>query len=240
MSRIDISNKGSYNDSFIFVVLTAAFTLTHNMQLSNFLELEHNNTLKNVERVQNAIAIQQKDLDYLVADWACWNESYRFVEDRNQRFINETIKNKTLAVLKLNVMIYVNDSGSVVYAKAVDIGTAKEQPVPDDLIKLVKKGNLLTKSKNENIKGFILLDKDPMFISCYPILTTKYQGPSRGTLIFGRYFDKSLLDNFSNATRSSLSIHRVDREMPPIFKQNLIIFQNFRTGQLSNLLVKIK
>ena len=212
---------------FIFVVLTAAFTLTHNMQLSNFLELEHNDTLKNVERVQNAISIQQEDLDYLVADWACWNESYRFVEDRNQRFINETIKNETLAVLKLNVMIYVNDSGSVVYAKAVDIGTAKEQPVPDDLIKLVKKGNLLTKSKNENIKGFILLDKDPMFISCHPILTTEYKGPVKGTLIFGRYFDKSLLDNFSNATRSSLSIHRVDREMPPDFQAKLNNFSEF-------------
>ena len=191
------------------------------MQLSNFRELEQNDTLKNVERVQNAIAIQQKDLDYLVADWACWNESYRFVEDRNQRFINETIKNETLAVLKLNVLIYVNDSGSVVYAKAVDIGTAKEQPVPKDLLKLIKDKTLLTKSENETIKGFVLLDKDPMFISCHPILTTEYKGPMRGTLIFGRYFDKPLLDNFSNATRSSLSIYRVDREMPPDFQTKL-------------------
>lgn len=84
MSRIDISRKVLIITLFIFAVLTAAFTLTHSMQLSNFLELEQNDTLKNVERVQNAIAIQQKDLDYLVADWACWNESYRFVEDRNQ------------------------------------------------------------------------------------------------------------------------------------------------------------
>ncbi len=221
MSRIDISKKVLIITLFIFAVLTAAFTLTHNMQLSNFLELEQNDTLKNVERVQNAIAIQQKDLDYLVADWACWNESYRFVEDRNQRFIHETIKNETLAVLKLNVLIYVNDSGSVVYAKAVDIGTAEEMPVPDDLIKLIEDKALLTKSENETIKGFVLLDKDPMFISCHPILTTEYKGPMRGTLIFGRYFDKPLLDNFSNATRSSLSIYRVDREMPPDFQTKL-------------------
>ncbi|OEU43539.1 ATPase [Methanosarcina sp. Ant1] len=221
VSRIDISKKVLIITLFIFAVLTAAFTLTHNMQLSNFLELEQNDTLKNVERVQNAIAIQQKDLDYLVADWACWNESYRFVEDRNQRFIHETIKNETLAVLKLNVLIYVNDSGSVVYAKAVDIGTAEEMPVPDDLIKLIEDKALLTKSENETIKGFVLLDKDPMFISCHPILTTEYKGPMRGTLIFGRYFDKPLLDNFSNATRSSLSIYRVDREMPPDFQTKL-------------------
>ena len=228
MSRIDISRKVLIITLFIFAVLTAAFTLTHSMQLSNFLELEQNDTLKNVERVQNAIAIQQKDLDYLVADWACWNESYRFVEDRNQRFIHETIKNETLAVLKLNVLIYVNDSGSVVYAKAVDIGTAEEMPVPDDLIKLIEDKTLLTKSQNETIKGFVLLDKDPMFISCHPILTTEYKGPMRGTLIFGRYFDKPLLDNFSNATRSSLSIYRVDREMPLDFQTKLNNFSELR------------
>ena len=228
MSRIDISRKVLIITLFIFAVLTAAFTLTHSMQLSNFLELEQNDTLKNVERVQNAIAIQQKDLDYLVADWACWNESYRFVEDRNQRFIHETIKNETLAVLKLNVLIYVNDSGSVVYAKAVDIGTAEEMPVPDDLIKLIEDKTILTKSENETIKGFVLLDKDPMFISCHPILTTEYKGPMRGTLIFGRYFDKPLLDNFSNATRSSLSIYRVDREMPLDFQTKLNNFSELR------------
>jgi len=221
VSIIDISRKVFIITLLICAVLTAAFTLTHNMGLSNSLELERVDTLQNVGRIQNTISLQQRDLDYLVADWACWNESYRFVEDRNQRFIDETIKNETLSVLKLNVLIYVNDSGSVVYAKAVDIGTAEQQPVPKDLLKLIKDKTLLTKSKNETFRGFVLLDKDPMFISCHPILTTEYQGPVKGTLIFGRYFDKPLLDSFSNATHISLSKYRVDRDMPLDFQTKL-------------------
>jgi sensor domain CHASE-containing protein/HAMP domain-containing protein len=185
------------------------------------LDLEQADTLQNVERVQKAISIQQEDLDYLVSDWACWNESYRFVENRNQQFIDETIKSETLAKLKLNVLIYVNDTGSVVYAKSVNISTAEEKPVPKNLLKLIEDGTLLTKSENKTIKGFILLDEDPMFISCHSILTTEYKGPTRGTLIFGRYFDRALLDNFADSTRSSLSMYRVDREVPLDFQKKL-------------------
>jgi len=184
VSRIDISKKVLIIILFIFAVLTAAFTFTHNMQLSNFLELEQNDTLKNVERVQNAVSAEPGYLDYLVADWACWNESYRFVEDRNQRFINETILNQTLVGLELNVIIFVNNSGSIVYSKSVDINSGEEKPIPKDLLKLVEDKTLLTKSENDNIRGLVLLDEDPMFISCHPILTTNCNGPVKGTLIF--------------------------------------------------------
>ena len=227
MSRIDISKKVLIITLLIFAVLTAAFTLTHSLQLSNILELEHNDTLKNVERVQNAVSVEQLNLNYLVADWACWNEAYRFVIDRNQTFIDETILNQTLSGLKLNVIIFVNNSGSVVYAKSVNIYTSKEEPIPQDLLKLIKDGTLVTKSENETIRGFVLLKKDPMFISCHPILTTDMKGPMRGTLIFGRYFDPALLNNLENNTRSPLLMYRVDEEMPPDFKTKLNKFSEY-------------
>ena len=221
MSRIDISKKVLIITLSIFAVLTGAFTLTHNMQLSNILELEHNDTLKNVERVQSAVSVEQLNLDSLVTDWACWDEAYRFVIDRNQEFIDKTILNQTLSGLKLNVIIFVNNSGSVVYSKSVNIYTSEEEPIPKDLLKLIEDGTLLTKSENESIRGFVLLNKDPMFISCHPILTTDMKGPIRGTLIFGRYFDGALLDDFKNNTRSSLLMYRVDEEMPPDFQTKL-------------------
>ena len=224
MSTIDISKKVLIITLLIFAVLTAAFTFTHNMQLSNFLELEQADTLENVERVQNAVSTEQGYLDYIVQDWSCWNDTYRFIKDGNQQFIDVNIQNQTLAGLRVNVMIFVNNSGSIVYAKSVDINTGEEKPVPEDLLKLVENGALLTKSENDTIRGFVLLDEDPMFISCHPILTTKYQGPVGGTLIFGRYFDSTLLDSFKTVTRSSLLMYRVDRDMPPDFKTKLTNF----------------
>jgi len=221
VSRIDISEKVLIITLLIFAVLTAAFTLTHSMQNSNILELEQNDTLKNVERVQNAVSTQQGYLDYIVQDWACWDDTYQFIEDKNQKFIDVDLQNQTLAGIKVNLMIFVNSNGKVVYSKAVDIETGEDTPVPKELLEMVDKGELLTKSDKDTIKGFVLLGKDPMFISCHPILTTEYKGPSRGTLIFGRYFDKSLLQDFEDITRSSLLMYRADRDMPPDFQNKL-------------------
>jgi len=219
--KIDISKKVLLITLLIFAVLATAFTFTHNMQLSNFLELEHTNTLENVERVQNAVSTEQGYLDYLVADWACWNETYRFVQDRDQQFINETIDSETFVGLKLDVIIFVDNSGSVVYAKSVDYDTGEEKPVPKSLLKLVENKTLTVKAENKPIRGFVLLDENPMYVSCYPILTTNMQGPMKGTLIFGRYFDNPVLDSLKKVTRSSLLMYRVDKDMPSDFKTKL-------------------
>ena len=122
------------------------------------------------------VSTQQGYLDYINQDWACWNDTYKFIEDRNQNYTNVNLQNQTLAGIKVNVMLFVNNSGSLVYAKSVDIYTGEEKPIPEELLKMVEDGTLLTKSENDKKSGFVLLDEDPMFISCHPILTTNYTG----------------------------------------------------------------
>jgi len=224
VSTIDISRKVLIITLLIFAVLTAAFTFTHNMQLSNFLDLEQADTLENVERVQNAVSARQVYIDYTVRDWACWDDTYQFIEDQNQDYIDVDLQNETLAGIRVNVMLFVNESGSVVYAKSVDIDSTEERPVPAGLLKMIEDGTLLTKRENDTKSGIVLLDEGPMFIACHPILTTKYEGPSKGTLIFGRFFDNYLLESFKDTTRSSLSMYRTDREIPPDFQEELTKF----------------
>lgn len=221
MSGIDISKKVLLITFLIFGILTAAFTLTHNMQLSNFLELEYVDTLDNVERVQNAISTEQGYLDRTVQDWACWNDTYRFVEDKNQNYTDTNLQNQTLTGIKVNVMLFVNKSGSVVCAKSVDFYTGEEKPIPEKLLRMVEDGTLISKSENDTKSGFVLLDENPMFVACHPILTTKYTGPMKGTLIFGRYFDDNLFNYFKDSTRSSLLMYTVDEELPPDFQAKL-------------------
>ncbi|MDY9926707.1 CHASE4 domain-containing protein [Methanosarcina sp.] len=224
MFGIDISKKVFIITILIFVILTATFTFTYNMQLSNFLELEQADTLKNVEKVQNVVSTEQSYLDNMVQDWACWDDTYRFIEDRNQGYINVNLQNQTLTGLQVNVMLFVDDTGSIVYTKSVDINTGEEKPIPEELIEMIESGVLSIKSEDNVISGYVLLDEDPMFISCHPILTTRYEGPVKGTLIFGRYLDSALLEKFRETTRSSISMYRIDEDIPSDFQAK---FQNF-------------
>ncbi len=221
VSAIDITKKVLIITLLIFAALTVVFTFTHDMQLSNFLELEQADTLEDVEKVQNTVSTEQIYLDQIVQDWACWDDTYRFIEDRNQKFIDVDIQNQTLAGLRINVMLFVNNSGSIVYAKFIDIYSGEERPVPQDLLDVIDDGTLITKSEHDTVRGFVLLDESPMFVSCHPILTTNHTGPVKGTLIFGRYFDSLLLDYFNKATQSSLLMYRADRNMPPEFRTKI-------------------
>ena len=155
MSRIDISRKVLIITLLIFAVLTAAFTLTHSMQLSNFLELEQTNTLQDVGKVRSTVSTQQGYLDYINQDWAYWDDTYKFIDDRNQNYTNVNLQNQTLAGIKVNVMLFVNNSGSVVYAKSVDIYTAMERPVPEELLKMVEKGSLSQNAEERQHERFL-------------------------------------------------------------------------------------
>ncbi|AKB75075.1 hypothetical protein MSLAZ_1814 [Methanosarcina lacustris Z-7289] len=229
MFGIDISKKIFIITILIFVVFTTTFTFAYNVQLSNFLELEQADTFRNVGRIQNVVSTEQNYLNNMVQDWACWDDTYRFIDDQNQGYIKVNLQNETLAGLKVNVMLFVNETGSLVYEKSIDLDTGEEKPVPEELIKLIKSGALSTKSEDDDMSGCILLDENPMFISCHPILTTGYEGPVKGTLIFGRYFDRDLLDYFSETACSSIFMYRADRDMPSDFQAKRQNFSEFPT-----------
>jgi len=227
VSRIDISKKVFLVTLLIFAVLSAAFTFIYSMQHSKFLELEHEDTLENVERIQNAISTEQKYIDRTAHDWACWDDTYKFIKDRNLEYIYKNIQDQTLAGIKINVMIFVNESGDVVYAKSIDVNTSKRTKLPEELLSLVEDGTLLTRTENETISGFVLLNESPMFIACHPILTSNSKGPVRGTLIFGKYFDEALLASFEDATCYSLTMYRTYEELPADVRSQIKNFSDF-------------
>jgi sensor domain CHASE-containing protein/two-component sensor histidine kinase len=224
---MDTSKKVLIITILIFIGLTSVFTLAYNTQLSNFLDLEQAQTITSVERIQGTISTRQQYLDYTTLDWACWDDTYKFIEDKNKQYIEANIQNETFNSLKINVMIFVDNSGSIVYGKSIDLYTGEEKPIPQNLLKLIENRTLLTKTEDANISGFVLLDEDPMFISCRPILQTNSEGPVRGTLILGKYFDSFLLNEFKNSTYSSLLMYRVDRSMPSDFHEKYNYFSEF-------------
>jgi PAS domain S-box-containing protein len=118
----------------------------------------------------------------------------------------------------------VNEEGSVVYTKSIDLDTGEEVPVPAELLTMVESGLFSAESKDDDKRGYVLLDENPMFVSCHPILTTGYEGPVKGTLIFGRYLDNALLNDLRNTACSSILMYRVDGYMPYDFQSKL---QNF-------------
>ena len=176
--------------------------------LGSFAILEERMILQNVDRAQLALSSDIDQLNSTLGDWAPWNETYTFMMDRNQRYIDANLNVATLANLRLNLILFIDTNGQLVFAKAVNLQTRKELPVPHNLLNnLFSKGSFVCRTESDMSKGIILLPEGALLISSQPILTSEWKGPVRGTLIMGRYLDSELM-YLSEMTQLPLVSHR--------------------------------
>lgn len=114
----------------IFVILQGVGNL---ILLKSFVELEEQETRKGVTRTMNAVANELTDLDGKVSDWAFWDDTYLFIQDLNQNYVDLNLADSTFTNLRLNLIAFVNSSGQIVYGKTFDLANRTEMPLPQSM-----------------------------------------------------------------------------------------------------------
>jgi sensor domain CHASE-containing protein len=123
--------------------------------------------------------------------WAARDDTYAFIKDINSDYIRSNIADRTFTALGINLMLFMNSYGRIVYAKAYDPQSRNLTQVPDGLQEQLSLYGFCPGclDKQSIYSGIILLSDGPMLIVSHPILTSNREGPSRGRLIMGRYLD---------------------------------------------------
>jgi len=181
-----------------------------------FQSLERTRAERDLARTIDAL---QRDIDLLdnqVNDWAAWDESYRFVADRNQEFIDENLVPESFANSHLNLICYLNHRGEVVWGEARASGTL--EPIEmTELLQRLRGGDPLVEHLNEedNHKGVILTERGPMIVVSRPVITTRREGPVRGSLLMGRLLSAEELAGLASRTKVSLAAWVLGRDAVP-------------------------
>ena len=87
-----------------------------------------------MQRARAAIEGEFDFLERLARDWSKWDETYEFVQDSNQDFIEANLMDSTLADLEVNLMIFLDLSGNEVFGKAYDLDREKVIPLPEGVV----------------------------------------------------------------------------------------------------------
>ena len=192
--------------------------ITSNLILvGGFQTFEEQNTIGNIQLATNALSSDISDLNETVKDWAVWDDTYTFVQNYNSRYIQSNLVNSTFIDLKLNLIIYVDNSGNVVYGKEFNLQTKEGIPISSNVKKYISKDSVLL--NKDGVNGVIMLPEGPMIIVSHPILTSNGKGPSKGTLILGRYLTSAEIIHMSNEIQSSLTLVSYnDSNMPADFQ----------------------
>jgi PAS domain S-box-containing protein len=122
----------------------------------------------------------------------------------------------------LNLMLFINPSGKMLFGKSFDLQARKETPLPANLITeyLAPDSPLLNHSNLQaGISGIVLLPEGPMLIAAHSVTRSDGTGAAQGALLMGRYLDSSLVGDLSAQKQLTVSILPYDPvKMNSLFK----------------------
>ncbi|GAB4213677.1 MAG: hypothetical protein OHK0012_10240 [Synechococcales cyanobacterium] len=217
--------KTIFSAGAALVGLVAALGLTSSVAVDrSYRRLETEFVGDHLERVISTFTDEQDSLDSTGRDWAEWDDTYQFMEDRSDRYISSNVTAAALTNFDLNLILFLNTSGEIIHAQSYDRETEAMQAIPPDLLSHLSARSLLLQNASEPTlePGILLLDQDPLLIVARPILTSEAAGPSRGTLVVGRYLTESSVAALQDKLRLSLQVFRVDDPMLPPTERTIL------------------
>ncbi|WP_346355685.1 CHASE4 domain-containing protein [Azotosporobacter soli] len=178
--------------------------LSHELILGRFKALERENAHADMERALRILETRLEDLAGVALDNGKWDESYSFVMEPNEKYINDVVGD-TSAAYRLDVWLMLDNEGRFVYGKAFAAAERREIALPDELLGKMRlaDGGPLPQSGGS---GVVLLPKGPLLIGYHPITHSDGQGQAAGLLVVGRYLQGALLEDFSRQLQVPVSL----------------------------------
>ena len=176
---------------------------------AGFSKLEQRDATDNVGRVQDALDQQLQALDVTMLNWSSWDDTYAWIDDQNSDYVDSNLGDAVFSQLDINLMVFINDSNEVVWARTADLATgAVSVAMPDGLAAYEAAGSTLLSHPDVSapVTGLLDLPGGPIMVDSRAILTSNGDGPSHGTMIMGRYLNADEVATLGSLTHLSLSI----------------------------------
>ncbi|MGE5627454.1 MAG: EAL domain-containing protein [Solirubrobacterales bacterium] len=217
----------------IFIIISASiFILLNTIMMNRINQLEDKYVIENVKRVQVDINGELEKLNQLSHDWASWDDTYYFIDNNSKEYIISNLNKETIRNLKINVIMYINGKGEIIYGSAMD-GTSKEiVPVSQEFIDKIKESPIINNSDPEKkFGGILMLSDGAMLLSSNPILKSDNEGPIRGNLIMGSYLNSSKISEIAKDLNLNVSIER----MNGVNSSDNIIVENLNDNEIQGV-----
>ncbi len=196
----------------LLALMLSMLIISRAILLSSFSRLEEEYVRENVQRALNALNDRLDSLARVAGDYAAWDDSYAFVRNRDPRFISTNLIDTTFNGLKLNMIVFCDSAGRIVYSKGFDLDTQRQTTLPRPFVGSLPPGSHLLRQadRGKSPDGIIMLPDGPMLAVARPILPSDKKGAARGTLIMGRYLDKEEIGQLSRTTNLSIDVRRAN------------------------------
>lgn len=186
---MSIANRvGALVVAALLVLLAVDAYILQDVVLPSYVGMDENRAKEEINRVRAELDNELDQLDRLATDWAAWDDAYRFAKDRNQDFLKSNLETSAMTDQRLALMWYVDPDGKTLWGRALSLDQSAARPHPSYPGPGLTADHPLIRIKEPDIgiTGVMETPLGPMAVASRPIVTSHFQGPLRGFVIFGR------------------------------------------------------
>ncbi len=203
----------------LFLLLFSIFLTADTILVNGFRQLEESDTERNVKRAIKGIENEAASLESLVKDWSQWDDSYNFIETPSQEFIDSNLVEQTFIAQQINVVMYTDLTGRIIYARAFDWDKGKELPLTETMaaqLAAVKPVSQIVAGTGIN-KGLLSFPEGQMLVAAGMVSNSTGTAPVRGVLLIGRYITYVEKEKISQRIQLPIDFATWDGDLSPDF-----------------------
>lgn len=199
--------------------------ILHMILYPGFLELEYAEAKLDMQRCSKALDNEIAHLVNFAGDWACWDDSYQFVLDGNQQFIDSNLDPLTFSRANLHLIYFLDDQGKVIWGRVYGNDFSTVLKLPELIRDRLPRLHPLLQNINKPLPvyGYQKTSQGPMLVSSHPITASDGTGRPAGTLIMGRFINDAAVENIGKQiglplALFSLSSPDLPKDVAEVFK----------------------
>ncbi len=193
----------------VFVVYgLIVFTIQRQVILPSFESLEAESARTDMERVTRALDRELAQLTTFGADWGNWIDTYEFMANRNQGFIDANMTPSFLNSAGIELVAFLDREGGFAWRQGYDAGI--HEPLHYALLDedRLEQGHpfLPSIAQGTRNQGIVLTEHGPMLLTLAPILDGNGKGPQRGAVLMGRLLSARRITQLAEQAQVQLTL----------------------------------
>ncbi len=196
--------------AFAYIVSVFVFTFfSFRFFINSFNHIEEEINKRNITTFLKNIDKSLNNIKNITIDYAIWDDTYKFINDHNKKYIYENFRNgsNTLEDLQINGIIINNNKNKVIYSTYFNSVFDDNKKFEYFILEQLK--------DKKNFTGIFSFNQVPFLLSKSVILQSDRSGVARGSFIIIKYLDSKelLADNDSLFKTISFTFQKYDKDL---------------------------
>ena len=164
-----------------------------------------------MQRVDAGIQAKLGELRVAAADWADWQETYHFMDDRHAGYVRDYLNVPAMGHLDQTLLALIDVNGRMIWSKAWEPGSGRRLDV--DLLEKPQLPPdfpwLQNLHDGKSLDGLLATNHGVMLAAVAPILDGAGGGPARGQLLMARLLTEAEIGAIGRSAQTPVTIETI-------------------------------